>query len=452
MATSREASSPQESAGRPTGEGGDGTLSVSPAPAGATGTGLASLPGGRVALLVAATFGVAMALMVPIAFSLALRADHLAPGDEAAVGYILGIGSALSLVTAPPIGTLSDRTRSRLGRRMPYLIGGGVLGMAALVTMAYAPNIAVLGLGWAMAALGWGTALGALGSIQADRLPPSQRGKVAGLTGATTMVAPVVGVLLVGTVSHDHLLVFLLPGVVGAVLLTLLVVFFREPDSRKNTVPVRLTTGRMLRSYVFDPRAHPDFAWHLLARFVFYYGQSLYTSFVTFFYADRLDLTLVEVSGLVAISGGISVLAMTAGTLGSGFLSDRLGRRRPFALVAAAVFLSGAVVSAWAHTLAGLLAGAALMNLGIAVFSASSQATVLDILPERETNAGRFLAIVTLSQKIPSALAPLTAPLVIGIGAGGATGEENYTLLYLSSGLLGLLGGLIAFFRVRGVR
>ncbi|WP_309052839.1 hypothetical protein, partial [Streptomyces sp.] len=65
MATSREASSPQESAGRPTGEGGDGTLSVSPAPAGATGTGLASLPGGRVALLVAATFGVAMALMVP---------------------------------------------------------------------------------------------------------------------------------------------------------------------------------------------------------------------------------------------------------------------------------------------------------------------------------------------------------------------------------------------------
>jgi MFS family permease len=407
------------------------------------------MAGGHVVLLVAATFGVAMALMVPMAFSLALRADRLAPGDEAAVGYILGIGSALSLVSAPPIGTFSDRTRSRLGRRTPYLIGGGLLGTAALVTMACAPNLPVLGLGWAMATLGWGTALGALGNIQADRLPSSQRGKVAGLTGATTMVAPVVGVLLVGTVSHDHLLVFLLPGVVGLVLLTLLVVCVREGDNRAEPVPGALTTGRLLRSYLFDPRAYPDFSWHLLARFVFYYGQSLYTSFVTFFYADRLGLTLAEVSGLVAVSGGISVLAMTAGTLGSGFLSDRLGRRRPFALGAAAIFLSGAAVSASAHALTGLLAGAALMNLGIAVFSASSQATVLDILPERETDAGRFLAIVTLSQKIPGALAPLTAPLLI---AAGTAGEENYTLLYLSSGVLGLLGGLIAFHRVRGVR
>ncbi|HWU08904.1 MAG TPA: MFS transporter [Streptomyces sp.] len=422
---------------------------VAPAPAPAD-AGLPRLGGGRVALLVAANFGVAMALMVPMAFSLALRADRLAPGNEAAVGYILGIGSALSLVTGPPVGTFSDRTRSRLGRRVPYLIGGGVLGMTSLVTMAYAPNIPVLGLGWALAALGWGTALGALGNMQADCLPPGQRGKVAGLTGSTTMVAPVLGVLLVGTVSDDHLLVLVLPGLVGAVSLSLLVVFFRQEDAHGLAAPARLTTGRLLGNYVFDPRAYPDFAWHLLARFVFYFGQSLYTSFVTFFYAQRLGLSLREVAGLVAVTGGISVVAMTAGTLGSGYLSDRLGRRRPFALCAASVFVAGTVISASAHALPGLLTGATLMNLGIAVFSATSQATVLDILPERETETGRFLAIVTLSQKLPGALAPLTAPLIISTAT--ATDEKNYTLLYLTSGVFGLLGGLIAFCRVRGVR
>ncbi|MFF9204053.1 MFS transporter [Streptomyces sp. NPDC014986] len=205
-----------------------------------------------------------------------------------------------------------------------------------------------------------------------------------------------------------------------------------------------MTTGHLLRACLFDPRTYPGFAWHLLARSVFSYGQSLCTSFVTFFYAERLGLTLAEVAGLVAVSGGISVVAMTAGTLGSGFLSDRLGRRRPFALGAAVLFASGTAVSASAHALPGLLAGAALMNLGIAVFSASSQATVLDILPERETEAGRFLAIVTLSQKLPGALAPLL------IATGVTADEENHTLLYLASGVLGLLGGLIAFCRVRG--
>ncbi|MEU5755059.1 MFS transporter [Streptomyces sp. NPDC047829] len=428
----------------------DGTEDTGPGPATTSDVALVPVSWGRVALLVAATFGVAMALMVPMAFSLALRADQLAPGDEAAVAYILGIGSVLSLITGPPLGAFSDRTRSRLGRRAPFLIGGGLLGTAALFVMAYAPDITVLGVGWALASLGWGTVLGTLNTLQADRLSPSQRGRVAGLTGATTMVAPVVGILLVSAVSDHNLLVFLLPGMLGAVLLAVLVVFVREEDTRALAVPDDRITGRLLRAYLFDPRSYPDFAWHLLARFVFYYGQSLYTSFVTFFYAERLGLTLAEVAGLVAISGGISVVAMTAGTLGSGFLSDRLARRRPFTLAAAVIFAAGTIVSASSHALGGLLTGAALMNLGIAVFSASSQATMLDVLPERETEAGRFLAIVALSQKIPSALAPLTAPCLIATAV--AADEENYTLLYLTSGVLGLLGGLIAFLKSEGVR
>ncbi|MET9973328.1 MFS transporter, partial [Streptomyces sp. NPDC006356] len=151
---------------------------------------LPPLPTAQVVLLVAATFGAAMALMVPMAFSLALRADQIAPGNEAAVGYILGIGSAVALVTGPPLGTFSDRTRSRFGRRTPFLVGGSAVGMAGLVVMAFAVNTPVLGLGWVLTSLGWGTGLSALGNIQADRLPARQRGKVAGLTGSTTMAAP----------------------------------------------------------------------------------------------------------------------------------------------------------------------------------------------------------------------------------------------------------------------
>ncbi|MDF2993338.1 MAG: hypothetical protein K0S37_3852, partial [Microbacterium sp.] len=50
-----------------------------------------------IVLLVAATFGSGMAMIVPMAYSLAVRLDELAPGRTDLLGYLLGIGSAATL-------------------------------------------------------------------------------------------------------------------------------------------------------------------------------------------------------------------------------------------------------------------------------------------------------------------------------------------------------------------
>lgn len=409
-------------------------------------TGGVTIGRGFVALLATANFGLSMALIVPMAYSLALRVDRLAPGREETLGYVLGFGSVLALVSGPVVGTLSDRTRSRLGRRTPYLIGGAALGLAAVLVMAWAPNVVVLGLGWGLASLGWGTALGALGNVKADRVPHRLRGKVAGLTGFTMQVAPVVGVLMVGAVSGGGLLVFLLPGVVGAVLLVPFLLFAREPDERTRAVPDRLGAAGLLRSYLFSPRAHPDFAWNWLGRFAFFFGQSSSTTYLTFLIAQRLGIPLADVAGIVAITGGIGIVTTTAAALGGGLLSDRLGRRRPFVFAGAAIFAAGGFVLAFAGTLPVLLAGSALTTLGISLFTAVDQAIVLDVLPDRETAAGRHMAINAFSQKVPGALAPLAAPALLAIGGGT---DANYTALYAASALLALLGGSIVLWRVR---
>lgn len=421
---------------------GDGRAQLTAPPA-------ADLSRPHIAMLLAANFGASMAAIVPVAYSLALRVDQLAPGSETSVGYILGIGAVLSLLTGAPLGTLSDRTRSRLGRRTPYVAVGALFGTAALAAMAYAPNLPLLGAGWALATVGWGTALGTLGSIQADRVAGHRRGTVSGLMGFTSLLAPVAGVLLIGGVGDRPLLVFVLPGAVGLALVTVFLAVVREDDARLLPSTERLTARMLARAYVFNPRRHRVFAWNWLGRFVFFCGQSMYTAYTTFFFAQRLDLSVREVAGLIAVTGTVSVVTMTAGTVGGGFLSDRLGRG-PFVAAAAVLFAVGATVSAFAYGLPGLVTGSALMNLGIALFAAVNQATVLDVLPERSTEAGRFMAISALSQKLPSALAPLPAAALITLGA-GADGP-NYTLLYLLSGSLGLLGGLIVLARVTGIR
>lgn len=409
---------------------------------------LAPIPRWQVVLLVAATFGGGMAMIVPMAYSLAVRLDQLAPGRTDVLGYILGIGSAATLILAPLTGILSDRLRTRWGRRRPFTVIGMVLGAASVPVMALSPDLVWLGAGWILCTVGWGTAAGSVGNWQADRLPASQRGSVSGLTGLTMQIAPVIGIIAVGPLRGDIFLVFALPSAIAVVLIGLFVVLAPEPDTRGVVVGAKLTIGGLLRSYLFRPRQVPDFAWNWLGRFVFFLGLTLTTSFTVFFIAQRLEMPVADVAGVQALTSALSIATAMLGALGGGWLSDRLGRRKPLVLAGALLFAGGSVVSAFAHDLLTVVVGVLISSLGIASFSAAGQALVLDVLPDRETQAGRYMAITLFAQKIPGVIAPLAAPFLLAIGTGG----QNFTFLYLASAFLAVIGGVIIAGKVRGVR
>jgi MFS family permease len=269
------------------------------------------------------------------------------------------------------------------------------------------------------------------------------------LTGVTTQIAPVIGIGVAYAVVKSTLLVFVVPAVVGLVLIFAFVLIKREGSSRGIVRNDTVTVKTLLSSYVFNPRKHPDFGWNWLGRFIFFMGLYFNTTFGTFFYAQRLHIPVVQVAGVVAAIGIIGVLAATGGAILGGFLSDKLGRRKLFTLIGALLFVAGACVEAFAHNLVQLVIGSVIMQLAIAAFSVVDQAIVFAVLPDR-AEAGRYLAVVAFAQKIPSAVAPLIAPAVITIGAAGA--DKNYTALYLVGAVFALVGGLIIFTRVKGVR
>ena len=394
-----------------------------------------------VALLVLATFGGSMAMIVPMSFTLALRLDQIAPGREEFLGYMLGAGSTFSLLAAPLTGVLSDRTRSRWGRRRPYTVAGATVGLAAIPLMAFAPNVLLLGVGWVLSTVGWHTAMGSINNYQADNLPKFQRGRVAGMTSLARQIAPVAGIILVGQVVVDPLWVFLLPATVGVLLVLGFVAFAPEGHSLRLESDVPLSLNNVLHSFFFNPRQHPAFAWTWGGRFMFFLGLSLTTSYSTFFYAQRLDVSVAEVSTVIAAISAGGIITSTLGAIGGGWLSDRAARRQPFILAATVIYAAGALVSAFSYSFASLLVGSLITSLGIAVFVAVGQALVLDVLPHRETQAGRFTAITGSSQKIPSALAPALAPLLLSIAT--LDNSRNYTVLYVAAGMLAVLGGMI---------
>jgi MFS family permease len=398
--------------------------------------------------MVLAQFGVFMAFITPIAISLAVRLGELAPNNQEYLGYITGAGAVWVMLTSPFMGIWSDRTRSRLGRRRPFMIGGMIVGVVALFVMATAPSVLVLGAGWILAQWGWGTVLGNLQNSTADRLPESQRGKVAGLTGFATQVAPVIGVIATMGLTGDPLLLFLVPGVVGVVFVTLFVALVHEDDSRRLSLE-RIGIAGVLGKYLYNPRQHADFSWNWLGRFLFYFGLTLNTTFTAFFFAERLEVSITEVSGIIGVLGAVGVLATTAGALGGGFLSDRLRRRKPFLVIGGAIMAVGMVTMALSSDLPFLFAGSLIVSLGIGLFAAVDMALLLDVLPERQTDAGRFMAITGFATSIPQAAAPFIASWILLIGVTG--GAKNYSLLFFLAAAFVLLGGLVIL-RIKSVR
>ncbi|TKJ99987.1 MFS transporter [Plantibacter flavus] len=395
-------------------------------------------------------FGVFVAFITPLAISLAIRLSELAPGRDEYLGYITGSGALVVMLTAPLFGVLSDRTRTRIGRRRPFMIAGTVLGVVSLVVMALAPSVLVLGFGWVLAQIGWGQVLQNLQTSMADKLSETQRGKVAGLAGFATQVAPVFGVVIAGSFSGNALLLFLLPGFVGVIFVAMFVLFTREPDTRGARFDERLSPKTLFSKYLYNPRRFPDFSLVWLGRFVFYFGLTLNTTFTAFFFASRLGVEVTEVAPIIATLGLFGIGATTLGAIGGGFLSDKVRRRRVFVLLGAVLFAVGAIVMALASDVPVLYTGSLITSVGIGMFAAVDQALILDVLPEKATNAGRYMGIIGFAVSIPQAVAPFIAPVFLAIGV-TAGGGKNYTLLYIIAAAFTLLGGLVVL-RIRSVR
>ncbi len=402
-------------------------------------------------LLVLAQVGGSIALITPLAISMAVRLQQLAPEHPEYLGYITSAGALGALIVAPLAGILSDRTRTRMGRRTPFIAGGALLGLVALAVMAAAPNVLVLGAGWVMAQLTWATANGALVFVIADRVPERQRASVSGLNGFASLVAPVLGSIIGAMLVSEVYLLFLVPGAIGLVLMLLFAFTGAREDVR--TLPPtggKLGLGGVLKGYLFSPRKHPDFAWNWLGRFLFMAGLTIATTFGTFFAAERLTGgDVAAVAGIAAILGLGGVVAAALGALGGGFIADKLRRRKLLVFVSGLLFAAGAVTTALAYDLPTFFAGGVIMQLGIGIFSAVDTAVILDIIPD-PTASGRFLGIAQLAISLAQSTAPLIASLLLVLVSSG--GQQNYTPLYYVAGVITIVGGGIILTRVKGSR
>lgn len=393
---------------------------------------------GFIAVYVLAQFGIWVALLTPVVLTIALRVGEIATEAEKGkwLGIILATGAFVALVSAPVCGALSDRTRSRFGRRRPWLLGGLVVSGIGLLILATAPSLLLLGLGWIICQAGFNAMQAACLPILPDVIPFRLQGRVAGLLGMTSTAATFAGSWITQFTQTSTLLMFLAPfgiTVIGVLALVLIL-----PDRIPASETSARTTLSAIPRALIKPFLDRDFSWAFVSRFLIMMAWSFLLTYQLFFLTDQLSLERLEATQVMVRSMAIIAVATISISILGGFISDWSGRRKPFVALAAVIEAAGFLLVALAPSVPQFLVGVALAGLGKGLYFAVDLALLAAILPNEEERA-KDMGVFQIANSLPQSLAPALAPAIIFWGS--ASGE-NYAAIFIAGTIFALLGAV----------
>jgi MFS family permease len=397
------------------------------------------VPRSWVAWVTLAGLGLWAGFFGPIQVLLAQQAQLVSPGHKELVfGVVTGVGSAVSVVANPLFGALSDRTTSRFGRRVPWVVAGGLLGALALVLLAQATSVLVMVLAWSLAQASLNAMFAALTATVPDLVPVHERGVVGGWVAVSQTLGIVAGVGI-ATVTGGIAAGYYATAAVVVVLAVPYVLRSRDVALPRALRPV-FSPPAFVRSFWISPRRHPDFAWAWLTRFLVNFGNSLGTLLLYFYLQDAVGYGDPETGVLVLTV--VYAVFIVASTVVFGLWSDRLQRRKLFVTVSGVVTGVGALILAIVPTWPGAIAGAVVFGVGYGVYLSVDFALCTQVLPAAAARA-KDLGVINIAVALPQVFAPFVGSFLVAYAGG-------YVTLYAVAFVVCVLGSVLVH-RIRGV-
>jgi MFS family permease len=364
-----------------------------------------------VTLIVQGSLGALTTVILPNQLSVIDEAHKVAN-----LALVTSVSFAVAFVIQPVVGLLSDRTRSKLGRRAPWMLAGALAASAVLAVIGHLDSLAGVAVCWVGVQVAFNTMMASASAIMPDRIPRARRGTASALIGFGFMVGAAAGVAVAGQIATDLPLAYTAFGLAVLVGLVAFVCFNRDPTAAPASGRRAASLRATLASFWVSPRRHPDFAWAFAARFCFVIGYYAVFTYNLYIMTDHLGMTLAQANAKVGILTGAMVVGAIVAMMIGGIASDKTGRRKPF-IYAASVFMIGGLAAplTW-PAFPGMVILAVLFGVGFGLYQTCDTALMTEVLPDAGS-AGKDLGILNLANAIPQAVAPaLGGALVVWSG------------------------------------
>jgi len=348
------------------------------------------------------------------------------------VGLIMTFDNIAAVTIQPWIGFLSDNTRTRLGRRMPYLLLGAPVAFIffslipfALGSFAFFVGVVIL-MNLAMSIFRTPTI-----ALMPDIVPSPLRSQANGVINFMGGLASVIAFLLFSRIYKiSPQATFIIGG--ATMLLAILLVVWRIREPREATSATTEEQGPQVLTTLHDLWGSPERSPILLFLAIFFWfcGYSAVETFWTSFGKFTLGINEADASLLLSFFG----LAFIVFAIPSGLIAARVGRRRTITtglLLVSAVFLVAfAVPNLTVITIALILGG-----LGWALVNINSLPMVVDMAPHGAL--GSYTGLYYFFSQTASIVAPPLAGAVVDLAG------RNYGMVLIFAPVAMLLSAIL---------
>jgi len=334
------------------------------------------------------------------------------------LSIVSSAGVVLSMLLSPIIGMLSDRTRSRFGRRAPWIAAGAIAGGALICLLPIVPSIALLVVTWSLLQVAVGLVQGPIIASVADRVPEERMGGVSAIAGLTAYFGAIVGAAIAGALFSAIGLGAYFPIGIVLFLTVMLFVLFARDNSSRGMIAKRLRFSTVVKSYGVALRDR-DYRWAWISKVLLYLGYSISSTFSLYMLQSYIQpgLSASEAAQTAPLLQLVALPTTLIAMYFSGRWSDKIKRRKPFVMAAGLIMAVSFIVPfAW-PSLTAMYIQVAITGIGYGTFVVVDQALFIDVLPDKEA-AGRDLGLSSLGQNLGNALGPIVAGTVVSISAG----------------------------------
>lgn len=376
-------------------------------------------------------------LTVYAAFIVILVPNQIAVIDEqdkvANLAIVMTASSIATIIIHPLIGALSDRTRSRLGRRAPWMILGGATGALFTTLLAGATSVWTVCLYWVLMMLCVNSVATVGSAVVPDRFAKERLGVASAVVALGIFVGMGAGVALAGFAVNSIGIGYAAFGIGFLTVCVLFVVFNRDLSSR-DALREPFSWSGFLAGFWVSPRRFPDFWWAFAGRFFLILAYQSVQSYLLYILRDYVGLSDSESTAMSTPITAIMLVGALITTYFCGRISDRTGRRKAFVFVSSLIMALSLAIPLALPSLPGMFALAGVFGIGYGIYMSVDTALMNEVLPAAD-QAAKDLGILNIATALPQAFTPALVGALILITGG-------YTALFVAGIVFAVLGAL----------
>lgn len=356
-----------------------------------------------------------LAIIIAVLLPQHLR-DVVGVKNSTVVFGIFNATSAIaSLLSNLIVGNLSDRTRTRFGQRTPWIVLGGVVAGISLFLVGIFQNVWLMGISYCLSMVGLNMMIAPAMATLSDRVPENIRATTSALYSAGTTVGTSLGTLIGARFISYQTPGFVTAGIMMGIAGVATIIVWPREKSATNLPPVSTGFKELLLS--FRPPLHSarDFWLAFFGRSLLIFSYYMILNYQLYILLSYIGQGKTEAAATISIMSVVTMIVGLIGSLVSGSLSDKFGRRKLPVNFATILMVIGFLLPWLLKTPFSMILFAGFAGLGYAVYGAVDQALNIDVLPNKE-ESGKDLGILNMATTLGQTAGPIVTSILVGIG------------------------------------